>query len=94
MISRFRSRALAEFWHNNDRSGIRADWVGRVKLILDTLHAARQPGDMRVPGFKFHPLKGEREGTYAVTVSRNWRVTFCFRDGDAVDIDLEDYHDG
>lgn len=31
-------------------------------------------------------------GRYAVTVSGNWRVTFAFRGGEAVDVDYEDYH--
>jgi len=40
----------------------------------------------------FHPLKGERRGTYAVSVSGNWRMTFRFEGEHAVDVDLEDYH--
>ena len=47
---------------------------------------------MDLPGYGFHPLKGDMRGRYAITVSRNWRVTFGWYDGDAVDIDLEDHH--
>lgn len=47
---------------------------------------------MNVPGFRFHPLKGERKGSYAVSVSGNWRITFKFDGENAVDVDLEDYH--
>ena len=47
---------------------------------------------MILPGYDFHPLKGDRKGTYAVSVSGNWRITFQFADGDATDVDLEDYH--
>ena len=32
------------------------------------------------------------EGTYAVTVTGNWRITFKFNGEDAIDVDLEDYH--
>ena len=47
---------------------------------------------MNLPGFDFHQLKGRRKGTYAVSVSGNWRLTFRFDGEHAVDVDLEDYH--
>lgn len=47
---------------------------------------------MEIPGLGLHPLKGNRKGYWAVSVSGNWRITFAFDDGDAVDIELEDYH--
>lgn len=47
---------------------------------------------MNVPGFRFHQLKGGRKGSYAVSVSANWRITFKFEGENAVDVDLEDYH--
>ena len=39
-----------------------------------------------------HPLKGDRAGQWSVRVSGNWRVVFRFEDGEAVDVDLIDYH--
>jgi proteic killer suppression protein len=60
--------------------------------MLDRLDAVVRPEDMNLPGYKFHTLKGNRKGTYAVSVSGNWRITFRFADGDAVDVNLEDYH--
>lgn len=48
--------------------------------------------DMNLPGYRLHRLKGNRVGTWGVTVSGNWRVTFTFEGEDAFDFDLEDYH--
>jgi proteic killer suppression protein len=48
--------------------------------------------DMNVPGFHLHPLKGSLSGYWAVSVSGNWRVTFRFDNGHAVDVDYMDYH--
>ncbi len=59
---------------------------------LDRLDAATKPEDMDLPGYRFHPLKGDRKGVYAVSVSGNWRLTFRFAGEDATDVDLEDYH--
>lgn len=46
---------------------------------------------MNLSGSKLHQLKGARKGTWAVSVSGNWRITFRFVGG-AQDVDLEDYH--
>jgi len=50
------------------------------------------PRDMALPGLNLHPLKGARKGTWAVSVSGNWRVTFKFVGKDADSVDYEDYH--
>jgi len=42
--------------------------------------------------FWFHALAGRDRGRYAVNASGNWRITFGWTEGDATDIDLEDYH--
>jgi proteic killer suppression protein len=47
---------------------------------------------MNLPGLQLHPLKGERKGQWAVSVSGNWRVIFAFEGQDATDVDLIDYH--
>ncbi|MEJ6011654.1 type II toxin-antitoxin system RelE/ParE family toxin [Novosphingobium aquae] len=45
------------------------------------------------PNFGFHALSGERKGSFAMTVMRNWRLTFCRIDDQTLaDLDLEDYH--
>ena len=48
---------------------------------------------MNLPGDGFHPLRGDRKGTYAVSVSGNWRMTFRFEGEHAVAVDLEDTTD-
>jgi toxin HigB-1 len=44
------------------------------------------------PGYRLHPLKGAQKGLWSITVSGNWRITFGFAGGNAVDVDLIDYH--
>jgi proteic killer suppression protein len=45
-----------------------------------------------MPGWKLHPLKGDRRGQYAITVTRNRRITFRLRGSMVTDVDFEDYH--
>jgi len=92
MIRSFRHRGLERYFTRSDHRGIPAEFMGRLSRILDRLDAATGPEDMNVPGYRFHPLKGKRRSTYAVRVSGNWRLTFRFEHGDAIDVNLEDYH--
>ncbi len=92
MIRGFRHKGLERYFSKSDRSGIDAKQATRILRLLDRLDAATKPEDMNLPGYRFHGLKGERKGTYAISVSGNWRITFRFEDGDAVDVNSEDYH--
>ena len=92
MILSFRSRALERYWERNEMRRLPPAAVDRITLILDRLNAAIAPGDLDLPGLGFHALKGDRKGQFAVFVTRNWRITFGWEDGDATDVDLEDYH--
>lgn len=47
---------------------------------------------MNIPGYRLHLLKGERDGLWAIDVSKNWRIVFRFEDGDAYVVNYEDYH--
>ncbi len=69
-----------------------ADVVPRLRRILFRVQEATHPGDADAPGFRLHPLKGDRAGQWSVRVSGIWRVVFRFEDGEAVDVDLIDYH--
>lgn len=88
----FKHKGLERFFSKSDYRGIPAQYAARIERLLDRLDAAVEPDDMDLPGYRFHPLKGDRKGTYAVSVSGNWRMTFRFVGEDASDIDLEDYH--
>ena len=92
MIRNFRHRGLQRFFGKGDHRGIPAEFGPCIERLPDRLEAAAKPNDMNLPGCKFHGLKGDRKGAYAVTVSGNWRITFAFDGEDAVDVELEDYH--
>lgn len=83
---------MKRFWTKSDASGLRSDWVRKVERQLTLLSEATRPEDMNVVTFGFHALSGDQTGRFAVTVSRNWRLTFAFGGQDAVAVDLEDDH--
>jgi toxin HigB-1 len=92
MIRSFRHKGLERLFVEGSTKGVSDQHVPRLKRILLALHRSRGPEGMSLPGFRLHPLKGERRGQWAVSVSGNWRVVFRFVGEDAVDVDLVDYH--
>jgi proteic killer suppression protein len=92
MIRSFRHKGLQRYWIRSDASGLRPDWVSKTARLLDALDSARSPQDMAMIGAGFHALRGALKGRYAMTVSRNWRLTFGWDGEDAIEVDLEDYH--
>lgn len=91
-ITAFRHKGLERFFTTGNKAGIQAKHAGRLRLILGRLNVAVSPGDMRLPGLDLHELQGQRKGTWAVTVSGNWRVTFVFNGRDVERVSYEDYH--
>lgn len=65
--------------------------IARRKLLYR--QRAVRLEDLRVPpGNHLERLRGDREGTYSIRVNDQWRVCFTWRDGDAYDVELVDYH--
>ena len=71
-------------YHQISRRGSHDAWTW--------LEAAQELGDIDAHGFDLHRLKGDRQGEWAISVSGNWRITFRFAKGEALDINLEGYH--
>jgi proteic killer suppression protein len=92
MIHSFSSRVLQALWEKDATKGIDPKSLARIKRILSALNAATKPDDLNLPGLKFHELKGDRKGQYAVTVRANFRIVFEWHDGKAVRVCEEDYH--
>ena len=90
---KFKHKGLQELFDEGNSRRVKADQVPRIEHILFLLDAAQSPSsiDSR-PGFRLHRLKGNRIGQWSMAVSGNWRIVFRFVDGEAVDVDLVDYH--
>ncbi|MGD0191258.1 MAG: type II toxin-antitoxin system RelE/ParE family toxin [Rhizomicrobium sp.] len=92
-IVSIRNKALKRLWTRGELRHVPPEQVNRLRLALATLAAT---ADMQmlltVPGWRLHELKGDRKGTWSMSITGNWRLTFRV-EGDCVhDVDLEDYH--
>jgi len=84
---------LLRLIENDDSRELRTDLVRRIRNILAALIAANDiSGVAGPPGWRIHQLSGDRLGTWSISVSGNWRLTFAIQDGEIADLDLEDYH--
>ncbi len=92
MIKSFKHRGLEKYFLKGTKSGIQPKHESRIRLILARLNASTSPKDMDLPGMRLHELTGNRKGTWSVSVSGNWRITFRFEGVYAILIDYEDYH--
>ena len=92
MIKSFRHKGLHKFFTSGSTAGIQTSHASRLEGRLQALHTAFTVEDMDLPGWRLHPLKGNRAGLWAITVSGNWRLVFEFVDGHAYVVNYEDYH--
>lgn len=92
MIKTFRHKGLKLYYETGNTRGIQANHANRLRMQLTALATAVEVSDLDLPGYKLHPLKGNRKGVWAISVSGNWRLTFEFADGNVHLLDYEDYH--
>ena len=93
MIKTFRHRGLQRFFETGDHRDLRADQVKRIRRVLAILDAAAGINTLEtLPGMRLHPLKGDLDGFWSISVTGNWRIIFRFNAGEMHDVDFVDYH--
>ena len=92
MIQTFKDKAIEKLLKEGISKGIPKNLEKKIRIRLEVIDSALVIDDLRLPGYNLHELKGDRKGTWSIKVSRNWRITFRFEDGEVYDVALEDYH--
>ena len=83
------------FYEEDDRGGLPATSVDKLRKMLMFLDAIEHRDEMRsFPGWKPHLLRGGRQATWSLRVTRNWRLTFWIDEdqNEICDVNFEDYH--
>lgn len=93
-IESINHKALRRFAETGNARGLDGKLVDRLRGMLAFLSAASSPAALLAPpNYGAHQLTGDRAGTWALTVTRNWRMTFDITEAGAIaNLDLEDYH--
>ena len=92
MIKSFRHKGVEQYFTTGSKAGIQPKHAARLSLQLTHLNVALTAEEMNLAGWGWHALKGDMAGHWSVSVNGNWRLTFSFKDGDAVLVDYIDYH--
>ncbi|WP_331818048.1 type II toxin-antitoxin system RelE/ParE family toxin [Methylobacter sp. Wu1] len=93
MIKTFANKETAAAFQGLPVKRFPSDIRVRIRSKLQQLHAVALLDDLRVPpGNRLESLKGDRIGQYSIRVNDQWRICFIWRDGNAYDVEIIDYH--
>ena len=93
MIKNFRSRETEKIWNGVRSKRLPRDIQQIARRKLRMLNNARSLNDLRVPpANRLEALKGSRSGQHSIRVNDQWRICFVWVDGDAVNVEIVDYH--
>ena len=93
MIRSFADKEAELIWKGQRSRKLPPDIQQTARRKLRQLHNVSAPQELAVPrGNRFEKLKADRKGTYSIRINDQWRITFRWRDGDAHDVRIEDYH--
>jgi len=95
MIRSWRNAATRKVWEgiaSNQFRGLDVDLAVDLLLALNVAKTLRDLSPLRSVGL--HKLKGDRKKQWAMTVNDRWRICFEFREGDAFEVEIVDYHKG
>jgi toxin HigB-1 len=92
-IVSFRQKDIERLWRGDRVRGVAQQHEGKLRAMLTALEEAENVAELgTVPGWRLHPLRGNRKGVWSLTVTRNYRLTFTIERSNVSDIDFEDYH--
>ena len=93
MIQTFADRDTERLFAREPVRRYPADVQRTMLRKLAVVDAAEQLGDLRVPpGNRLEKLRGDRAGQHSIRVNEQWRICFRWKDGNAYEVEIVDYH--
>jgi proteic killer suppression protein len=93
MIKSFASKETAAIFTGLAVRRLPLDMQQTARRKLKQLDTAFGLDDLRIPpGNRLEALKGNRKGQWSIRINDQWRICFCWVDGDALDVEIVDYH--
>src|SRR5690242_19439577 len=93
MIRTFADKEVEKIWHGTPSRKLPANIQQVARRKLRMLNNAATLDDLRVPpANRLEALKGSRKGQHSIRINNQWRVCFQWNDGDAVNVEIVDYH--
>ena len=93
MIANFGDKEADRIWKGLRSRKLPHDVQQRALEKLALIDAANSLEDLRnPPSNRFHELKDDRAGQHSVSINKQWRICFLWKDGNAHDVEIVDYH--
>ena len=93
MIKTFGDAATEAFWRTGKSRRLPANILQACRRKLSMLDAAVNLTDLRQPpGNRLEALRGDRQGQHSIRINDQYRVCFVWRQGDAYEVEITDYH--
>ncbi|MEE9434520.1 MAG: type II toxin-antitoxin system RelE/ParE family toxin [Sphingorhabdus sp.] len=93
MIRTFANPETEKIWNGQRSRKLSPDIQGRALIRLKMLNAAVDLDDLKNPSSnRLHALKDDRAGQHSISINLQWRICFIWKDGDAHDVEIVDYH--
>jgi toxin HigB-1 len=93
MIKTFADKETEELFQRHTSRPLPVDIQRKARRKLEILDAAEKLGDLKVPpGNRLEKLRGNRQGQHSIRINNQWRICFVWKDGDAHNVEVVDYH--
>ncbi len=93
MIETFSSNETERIWRGRRSRKLPVDIQFRALAKLNMIDAAETLDDLKLPpSNRLHALKDDRAGQHSVSINTKWRICFRWKDGNAYDVEIIDYH--
>jgi proteic killer suppression protein len=93
MIKTFADKETQKLFVTGKSKRLPSDLLRRAIRRLEFIHFANDINDLLVPpSNRLHALKGDRKGQHSISINDQWRICFRFIEGDAYDVEINDYH--
>ena len=93
MIRSFADKHTEKLFNRNHTGKYPVEIIRRAKMKLNLIDAAESLDDLKVPpGNRLEQLSGNRWGQWSIRINQQWRICFDWRDGDAYNVEIVDYH--
>ena len=93
MIKSFRDKETGKIFNRTPSRKLPADIQQATLRKLRLLSNAQNLQDLKIPpGNRLEKLKGDREGQHSIRINEQWRICFIWKDGNAYEVEITDYH--
>ena len=93
VIKTFGDRHTQELYANGTSKRLPPELARRAIRRLEYIDLATSLDDLKVPpSNRLHALKHDRAGQHSISINDQWRICFRFKEGDAYEVEITDYH--